>query len=127
MCSSDLPETPDESVEFDGNVQTASDRRQVVFKLKEPQVVDCIRLVPRNADNILYPGEDCELLYWDKGWKSYARVKSRYNYLEFKQLPTDRLYWLKNHSRGKEEVPFLIIDGKQQFLYYDVLISPLDL
>ena len=122
-----LPETPDESVEFDGNVQTASDRRQVVFKLKEPQVVDCIRLVPRNADNILYPGEDCELLYWDKGWKSYARVKSRYNYLEFKQLPTDRLYWLKNHSRGKEEVPFLIIDGKQQFLYYDVLISPLDL
>lgn len=118
-----LPKVTDTREEFDGNVQTSSGKKQVVFELQEPQVVDCIRLIPKNADNILYPNECYELFYWDKGWKSYTKMKSQYNYLEFKQLPTNRLYWLKNHSRGKEEVPFLIIDGKQQFIYYDVFKS----
>ena len=48
-----LPEQPDETPEFDKNVQTTSGRGKVIFRLKNPQIVDCIRTVPRNADNII--------------------------------------------------------------------------
>lgn len=67
------------------------------------------------------------MFYWDKGWQLYAKKTSRYNYLEFENLPAKRLYWLRNNTRGKEEVPFVIIDGKQEFVYYDVFTSPSDL
>lgn len=118
-----LPECPSKSAEFDNNVQTSSGDSLVVFQLKEPQIVDCIRAIPQNADNLIHPNEDYELLYWDKGWKLYQRITSRYHFLEFKKLPTRYLYWLKNNTRGKEECPFIIKDGKQEFIYYDIVAN----
>jgi hypothetical protein len=81
-----LPEQPDETPEFDKNVQTTSGRGKVIFRLKNPQIVDCIRTVPRNADNIIHPNENYSLFYWKQGWKLYKHQNSQYNYLEFKQL-----------------------------------------
>lgn len=121
-----LPEQPDETPEFDGNVQTTSGREKVIFRLKNPQIVDCIRAVPLNADNIIHPNENYSLFYWEQGWKLYKRQTSQYNYLEFKQLPENRLYWLRNNSRGVEEVPFILQNGIQKFIYYDILKSPLE-
>lgn len=122
-----LPEKPDHSQEFDENIQTTSYRERVVFRLDQPKVVNCIRVAPLSADNGIKPDEDYDLFYWDKDWQLYAKKTSRYNYLEFENLPAKRLYWLRNNTRGKEEVPFVIIDGKQEFVYYDVFTSPSDL
>lgn len=119
-----MPEKPDNSPEYDGNMQTSSSRHRIVYQLKEPRVVSCIRMAPKNADNIIRPGEDYDLFYWDKGWQHQMNVKSRYNYLHFQGLRTDRLYWLRNNTRGREEVPFLIRKGKPVFIYYDILKKP---
>lgn len=118
-----LPEHSIESAEFDDNVQTSSGDSLVIFQLEKPQVVDCIRAIPQNADNLIHPNEDYELFYWDNGWKLYKRINSKYHFLEFKGLPTQRLYWLKNNTRGKEECPFIIKNGKQNFIYYDLKID----
>jgi hypothetical protein len=112
--------------EYDGNMQTSSDKNRIVFEPFVPSVVSAVRMAPKNADNIIKPGENYELMVWENGagWKSLQKIYSQYNYIEFKKLSTKRLYWLRNHSRGKEEVPFIIQNGKASFVYYDVMCSP---
>jgi hypothetical protein len=112
--------------EYDGNMQTASTKNRIVFEPFVPSVVSAVRMAPKNADNIIKPEEDYELMVWENntGWESLRRVYSQYNYLEFKELSSNRLYWLRNHSRGKEEVPFIIREGKVSFIYYDVMNTP---
>lgn len=119
-----LPVKADHSQEYDGNMQTSSGHHRLVFALEQPEVVCCIRMAPKNADNGVKPDENYDLFYWDKGWQHYANVTTRYHYMEFKDLPVDRLYWLRNNTRGREEVPFLIKEGKPAFIYYDVLTKP---
>lgn len=88
------------------------------FKLPYPQYVTKFRFMPAHANNGIIPGDKYQLSYWDKTrWEIVGTVQAQYNYLEFKVL-ANRLYWLKNLSRGKEEMPFTIDKlGKQQFIY----------
>ena len=109
--------------EYDGNMQTAPGAYpNITLWLKEPQVVTHVRLAPLNADNGIQSGDRFELLYWDDGWLSAGTATARYEYVTFSHVPSHKLYWLKNLSRGKEELLFTLTPSlQQQFLYYDML------
>lgn len=111
-----------QGAEFDGNPQTSNYGSRFLYEFDKPQQLVAIAYEPIHADNNINPNEDYTLYVWDNGWKETQNIHSTYNFLEFKQLDTRKLYWLKNNSRGREEVPFLIVEGKQKFLYYDCLI-----
>lgn len=109
--------------EYDGNMQTApSAYPNITLWLKEPQVVTHVRLAPKNADNGIQSGDRFELLYWDDGWVSVGSDSARYEFVTFSHVPSGRIYWLKNLTRGKEELLFTLSPScQQQFLYYDML------
>lgn len=110
--------------EYDGKMTTAPGAySSITLKLKTPQVVTKIRLAPLNADNGIVPGNEYLLRYWNDGrWNDFEYPQTAdYHYLEFKGVPRGKLYWLKNLSGGKEELPFTIdAAGTQQFLYFDI-------
>ena len=108
--------------EYDGNMQTApSAYPNITLRLKEPQMVTHVRFAPKNADNGISAGDTYELHYWGEGWRSCGMVMADYEYVEFSHVPQGKLYWLENHSRGEEEMPFLIdAQGRQTFVYYDL-------
>lgn len=108
--------------EADGNMQTApSAYRMVTMCLKQPQIVCRIRFAPKNADNGIHRGEEYELFYWDKGWHSCGYQIPQYEYLEFDHVPQNTLLWLRNYSSGTEEMPFIMKDGEQVFVYPDII------
>ena len=107
--------------EFDLNQQTANFRQIFHYEFPEPQVVSSIAFAPVNAENGIEPDENYQLFQWNNGWQEVANVTSEFNFVEFKQLDTRKLYWLRNNSRGQEEVPFIIAGNRPQFIYYDCI------
>jgi hypothetical protein len=82
-----------------------------------PQKIDTIRYIFRNDDNNIRPGDEYELFYWDKRqWNSLGRkIGDESCVLVYENIPSGALYWLRNHTRGKEERPFNYENGKQFF------------
>ena len=108
--------------EYDGNMQTSPGAYpNITLWLKEPQVVTHVRYAPLNADNGIHAGDTYELYYWNRGWQYVATAKARYEYVVFSNVPKNKLYWLRNKDEGKEELPFIIKDGRQLFIYHDIL------
>lgn len=107
---------------FDGNMQTApSAYRMIQLKLPKSQIVTRIRFAPKNEDNGIHRGEQYELCYYQNGWQSCGVQTATKEYLEFYNVPKGALCWLRNHSTGTEEMPFLIRNGKQVFLYPEII------
>ena len=81
----------------------------------EPHEIASLRFMCRNDDNTIREGDSYELFYCDNnGWHSLGkRVGDRNHIFEFKQAPTNAIYWLRDYTRGKEERIFIYEDGKQ--------------
>ena len=79
------------------------------------RVIDKISFCPRNDDNAIVPGDDYELFVWHRGkWESLGRQTGGADRrLHFGNLPQDGLYRVHNHTRGRENRPFTVSDGKQ--------------
>ena len=108
--------------EYDGNMQTAPGAYpSISMFLSKPQIVTSVRFAPKNADNGITANDEFELYYWDNGWTYGGYSKAKYEYVEFKNIPANKLYWLVNKSQGNEELLFTIINGKQLFLYSDLI------
>jgi hypothetical protein len=87
------------------------------LQFDNPVYIDKIRYLIRNDDNGIRKGEVFELLYMANGrWISMGRkTATEDDMIVFKDVPKDALYWLRNHSKGKEERPFTCENGKQIF------------
>jgi hypothetical protein len=87
------------------------------LQFDKPVHIDKIRYLIRNDDNGIRKGEIYELLYMNNGkWVSMGRkTAAEDDIIVFEDVPKDALYWLRNHSKGKEERPFSYEDGKQLF------------
>ena len=109
--------------EYDGNRQTAPKAHSnITLRLKEPQIVSRVRFAPLNADNGIRGGEWYRLHYWEQdGWQSAGVVQADYEYVVFNDVPAHKLYWLENLTTGREEMPFVMINGEQRFLYGDII------
>ena len=80
-------------------------------------------MAPLNAENSIIPGNRYKLLYWDNRWIEIDSITAEYNYLKFKNIPLNKIYWLKNLDQGIEELPFIYKNGKQLFIYHDIIIN----
>ena len=84
---------------------------------KRPVCITHIRLLPRTATNIIEPGYRYLLLYYHENqWVELKEIVSKYNFLEVDSVPAGTIYWLKNLDKGKEELPFFYMDGRQVFI-----------
>ena len=110
--------------EYDGNMQTAPGAYpSITLALDEPQVVTAVRFAPLNADNGIKAGNIYRLNYWDNGWVPCDVKTAEYEFVEFSNVPRNKLYWLENLTEGKEEMPFIVIDGKQRFIYDNIITT----
>ena len=106
---------------FDGDPLTFFDavERQGAWaglELDNAYRIDAIRYIFRNDDNNVRKGDMYELLYMRNGeWLSAGRQTADTTLLHYENVPENTLYWLRNHTRGREERPFIYENGKQIF------------
>lgn len=86
----------------------------VGLALPSPMVIDSIVYTPRNRRNFIEAGDDYELFYCDREWKSIGRKMAVSDSIIF-NAPAGALLYLRNHSRGNQERIFEYTDGKQLF------------
>lgn len=106
---------------FDGdwltNFETENpDSSWIGVDLGEPVKVDRVRIVPRNDDNYIHPGDEYELKYWDtNGWKSVGKQTADDNFLTYNNIPSGALLWLDNLTRGWDERVFRLKNGNTEW------------
>ena len=100
----------------DGNMETFSRSRNLQFDFEKPVKPCRMRFAPRNANNIVNPGDTYCLYYYERGWQEHSRQVAEGNYLVFKGVPKGTLYWLSDETRGREELPFGYSRRKQLFI-----------
>lgn len=86
----------------------------VGLDLGKPMVIDTIVYTPRNRRNFIEAGDDYELFYCDRTWKSLGRKTAVSDSLIF-FVPEGALLYLRNYTRGKQERIFEYTNGKQIF------------
>jgi len=88
----------------------------LIFTFEENRTIQKIKLISRNDDNYITPGDDYELLYFSpEGWVSLEFKKATERKLEFDQVPVNALFWLRNISKGREERIFTYESGSVVF------------
>lgn len=110
--------------EYDQDIYTAPDRwADVTLRLQKPQVVTHIRFIPKTANNTIVINNKYQLMMWNgKIWEEVQTQLAKYNYLPIENMKIGKLYWLRNLTEGKEELPFYINNqGNQVFLHSDLL------
>ena len=83
--------------------------RWVGFDFHEPIAISKIACIRRGDGNDICPGDDYELYYWNnRQWVLHERKTADHIYIDFKNLPADRLYFIKGISRGAQNRTFLV-------------------
>ena len=75
--------------------------------------VSRIRFTPVNDSNYIIPGHEYELFYWDNNWVSADKKTAHSDFLNYTNIPSGTIYWLKCYSGGKEERIFTYENNKQ--------------
>lgn len=89
----------------------------LIVDFGESKRIEQIILIPRNDDNFIHLGDEYELFYQNgtKGWVSLGKKVAEKSYLEYFNVPQNALFWLCNHTRGKEERSFYYKNNTQVF------------
>ncbi len=115
-----IPITDKTNQAYDGDMTTApTDSTSITLSLTDPQRVIGIKLAPINADNAITPGHNYQLYTWsdDKGWLLHSTLRAYSEYVTFRNVQKESLLWLKDISKGQEEMPFLHKKGQSKFIY----------
>lgn len=101
---------------FDDNLYTYSGGKDFLIGLKfsEPKSISFIEFQVRNDENHIIKGEEYELFYWDKKWKSLG-IQIAKDTVIYYNTPKKSLLWLKNNTRGNEEFVFFIDKNRKQY------------
>ena len=79
----------------------------VGMDMVNPIRVASVRVIPRNDDNDICPGNEYELLYWNGSfWDTLGKQCPEANYLNYDNVPVGSLLWVKNYTRGTDECSF---------------------
>ena len=101
---------------FDKNIRSnfnAPRGSWVALDAGEPVKIESLRIMARNSQNIVEPGDTYELYYFDKGWKSLGcRVADDYH-LTYHNVPKEALLLLRNHTKGRQERIFAYTNDEQ--------------
>ncbi len=82
--------------------------------LKKPEIISSIEFQIKNDMNHVRKGNEYELFYWDKEWKTLGIQVAKDTLLRYSKVPDNALFWLKNNEGGKEEQVFIIYKNKRQ-------------
>jgi hypothetical protein len=84
--------------------------------LGEAQSIRKINYVFRNDDNNIRIGDSYELFFWNnKQWQSLGSQTAEDGVLMYDNAPQQAMFWLHNHTRGREELPFFYNNDEQMF------------
>lgn len=84
----------------------------VGIQVPKPQKISFVRIIPRSDDNDIRVGDTYELLYYNgKKWISMGKKEATSNVLHYENVPSTTIYWVKDHTRGWDERPFLLREG----------------
>lgn len=86
---------------------------KIGLKFDKPKQIEFLEFQARNDDNHINIGEEYELFYWDKLWKSLGKKTAKDTVLEY-DTPKNSLLWLRNLTNGTEEHVFVIDENKKQ-------------
>ncbi len=106
--------------EYDGNSQTAPERRAYVsLSLKEPQWVERVRIKAKNAENHVVAKHWYVLRRWtSEGWETVWQGQAQKHHLPPLLLLENGMYWLSDLTKGKEDLPFVVTkDGSISFVH----------
>ena len=105
---------------FDGNVLSYYDSHEwrdvwVGIAWDKPVRLKRIVFLPRNDDNFIRAGEVYELYYWKQGrWVSLGRQEGTMDaVLVYPDAPSNALFLLRNHTKGREERVFTYEGDRQ--------------
>lgn len=85
----------------------------LVLKLDAKELISKICIWPRNDENYIIPGNEYELFYWDEKWVSAGQKIATDYYLNYKEIPSETMYWLRCLTEGKEERIFTYENNTQ--------------
>lgn len=90
---------------------------KLVYSFAQDSLPESIHLLPANDGNGIYPGDEYELFCFNfsEGWISCGTQKADDYRLTFRNVPRNTLFWLQNHTNGKEERIFTYENGTQRF------------
>lgn len=80
---------------------------------KNKKHLSYIEFCPWNDMNMIEKGDDYELFYYNYGWHSLGRRIADADSLLYHNVPENALFWLRNHTKGKEERIFTYENGRQ--------------
>lgn len=83
--------------------------------LGKPIRVERIVYTPVNRDNGIRQGDEYELFYYDKEWKSLGIRRATSDSLLYRNVPKGALLILCNHTRGIQERIFTYENGTQKW------------
>ncbi len=107
---------------FDGKTETSFDHNTASdgwtgLDLGRPCKITKIIYSPRNNDNYIKKGNTCELFTVSReGWQSLGAQTASSDSLRYDVVSGKGLYYIKCHSEGNQERPFILEDGKMIFL-----------
>ncbi len=115
-----IPPTYPDNKAYDGDMTTAPvDSSMITLSLPENKRIAAINMAPINADNAVTPGHVYQLYLWKdyQGWVLHSTQKALSDSIKFSGVPKRALLWLKDTTKGQEEMPFEINDTTQKFIY----------
>lgn len=104
----------DRLTNFETESEEAPNNAWVGLDMGSPTNVAYVRIVPRGDENDIIPGDEYELRYWGayNSWMSTGKLTADGNSLQYDSIPTGALLWLRDHSRGWDERPFIVLEDK---------------
>jgi len=71
------------------------------------------KILVRNDQNNVEPGDTYELLYFNQGWFSLGKQIASNYYIDYDKVPKGVIQLLKDLTKGREERIFMVENGKQ--------------
>lgn len=98
---------------YDGDTSTFCDTTNINIDFGSSKTISKIRFCSSNDSNYIIPGKKYELFYWDKLWVSAGQKFAKDYFLNYKNIPSGTIYWLRCLDEGKEERIFTYENGTQ--------------
>ena len=103
-----------QEISSDDPVRFGTIRQWMGLDFEKPVCLSRIRYLPRNDANGIFPGNEYELFYYDfpGGWKSLGIQNPIKDELDYTDVPSNALLWLRNLTTGQEERIFTYRNGR---------------
>lgn len=98
---------------YDGDTSTFCDTTNINIDFGRTKTISRIKFCASNDSNYIILGRKYELFYWDKLWVSAGQKIAKDSFLNYKNVPSGTIYWLRCLDEGKEERIFTYENNKQ--------------